>query len=289
MQWVSVPLQKERSMPELPEVEVIKRGLEPHIIGKSIITVSSDGKRLRFSVPASAMKKALTGRKILAIKRRAKYLVLEFNSGSLLVIHLGMTGKLGLFPETSETLAHDHVIWRLDDGMEMRFNDVRRFGSIQIVPPDEKDNLEKLAIKNTGPEPFDPIFNETYLYQKAAGKIKPVKNFIMDNSVVAGIGNIYANESLFAAGIKPSRKIGSISKNKWSHLVLEIQKVLNWAIQCGGSTISDFLNASGEPGYFQANFTVYGKKDQPCPNCSAPIKKELIGGRASYYCSRCQR
>ena len=276
-------------MPELPEVEVVKNGLAPHITNRIITAVRSSGKQLRNPVPDADMRNTLPGCTIISLKRRAKYLILGFNTGALLVIHLGMTGKLGLFPHKSNRLRHDHVALLLDNGMELRLNDVRRFGSIHLVPPEKADTLEQTVIKNTGPEPFDPAFNVDYLLKKAAGKTKPVKNFIMDNNVVAGIGNIYANESLFAAGIKPASPTGSISRKKWNTFITETRKVLEWAIECGGSTISDFLDASGQPGYFQINFKVYGKKDQPCTVCSTPIERTVIGGRASYYCCRCQR
>ena len=275
-------------MPELPEVEVVLRGLRPHLLGKTITGVNHSGKHLRVPVPFTEMAASLPGRKVVDIRRRAKYLIILFDNGMQQVIHLGMTGKIGIFATGAAPQPHDHVVWHLDGNREMRFNDVRRFGSLHLLKPDEADDLEKTVIRNTGPEPFDPSFNGSYLYKKAQGKSKPVKSFIMDNSTVAGIGNIYANESLYAAGIRPTKPCGRVSKKKWQQLTEEIRKVLLFAIECGGSTISDFLGASGEQGYFQINFKVYGKKDMPCPCCSTPLKQVKIGGRASFFCPRCQ-
>ena len=251
-------------------------------------SIFSDGKKLRNQVPLQDMQNKLPGHRIMTVSRRAKYLILEFDNGTLLVLHLGMTGKIGLFASPSKPLPHDHVRWELDNNMELRFNDVRRFGSIHLVTAKDAPRLEIDVIKNTGPEPFDPLFNGNYLQRHAKGKSRPVKSFIMDNRIVAGIGNIYANESLFAAGINPTRPAQTITKKKWEILAKEIRNILAWAIECGGSTISDFLDASGTPGYFQINFKVYGRKDLPCPVCSTVIKKTTTGGRASYYCSSCQ-
>lgn len=276
-------------MPELPEVEVVKRGLEPHLPGRVINALRYSGKKLRTEVPLQDMLSLLVNREITGLRRRAKYLIVEMDSGTLLIIHLGMTGKLGLFAENSLELPHDHVTWVLDNGLELRFNDVRRFGSISLVRHDQTGELENTFFKTTGPEPFGASFSAAYLKKKAAGKSQPVKNFIMNNQVVAGLGNIYANESLYAAGIRPTRPAGKISNKKWTILVEEIRNVLSWAISCGGSTISDFLDASGKQGYFQVNFRVYGRTEEACSQCGSPIKMIKLGGRASFFCPRCQR
>ncbi len=276
-------------MPELPEVEVVRRGLKPHLQGRTIIDVRHDGKKLRTEVPYLDMQTYLRGAEIVALKRRAKYLILEMSNSVLLIIHLGMTGNLGLLPKSTPEAAHDHVAWQLDNGLELRFNDVRRFGSISLIKTEQRASLEDTFFKTTGPEPFDPDFNAAYLYKKASGRSMPVKNFIMNNSVVAGIGNIYANESLFAAGIRPTRPVGKIGRKKWAYLIEKIRGILTRAISCGGSTISDFIGASGKKGYFQIAFCVYGKKDQQCPQCQAAIKTIKLGGRASFFCPRCQR
>lgn len=276
-------------MPELPEVEVVKRGLEPHLPGRVISALRYSGKKLRTEVPFQDMLSLLVNREITGLRRRAKYLIVEMDSGTLLIVHLGMTGNLGLFAENSAELPHDHVIWVLDNGLELRFNDVRRFGSISLIRHDQTTELEKTFFKTTGPEPFGASFSAAYLGKKAAGKSQPVKNFIMDNQIVAGLGNIYANESLYAAGIRPTRPAGKVSNKKWTILVDKIREVLSWAISCGGSTISDFIDASGQQGYFQVNFKVYGRTGETCLQCDKPIRMIKLGGRASFFCPRCQR
>jgi formamidopyrimidine-DNA glycosylase len=289
MPWQSAVSVGSGLMPELPEVEVVKNGLALHLPGRTITGVRSNGKSLRQPVPLSLMERCLPGTIVSGVKRRAKYLLVELDSHAVLIIHLGMTGKLGLFPINSPELKHDHVFWQLDNGLELRFNDTRRFGSIALLLPEEIEALEETFFKTTGPEPFDPSFCTEYLQKKAKGRSQPIKNFIMDSSVVAGVGNIYANESLFGARIRPTRAIGSISRKKWQQLIDEIRTVLTKAIACGGSTISDFIGASGESGYFQVNFTVYGRQGQDCPRCSRPIRLVRLGGRASFFCQQCQR
>lgn len=276
-------------MPELPEVEVVKRGLAQHLPGRIISGVKTDGKALRHPVPEALMKLHLTGAAIVRVERRAKYLLITFDNGSLLIIHLGMTGKLGLFPADSPELLHDHVFWQFDNRMELRFNDVRRFGSVRLFLPDQTEDLDRTVFRHTGPEPFSSAFNAGYLKKRASGRSIPVKNFIMDGSVVAGVGNIYANESLFAAGLHPARPIGKIGLQNWKRLIAEIRTVLEEAIACGGSTISDFLGADGASGYFQINFKVYGRSGQDCPQCAHSIARVRLGGRASFFCPKCQK
>ena len=276
-------------MPELPEVEVICRGIRPFLKNRTIKAIYHSGKNLRHEVPLQAMNEEFTNNRITAVERRAKYLLIHFETSALLVIHFGMTGNLGIFSPSSPIAKHDHVRFLLNNETELRFNDTRRFGSIHVVCPEEQLNIEHDLFKNTGPEPLTECFSGKYLQKLARGKSLPVKTFIMTNQTVAGIGNIYANESLFAAGIRPSRKVNNISLRSWERLVTEIKKVLKHAISCGGSTISDFVNASQESGYFQVNFKVYGKKGDNCSVCSATITKIPIGGRASYYCPKCQK
>jgi len=276
-------------MPELPEVEVICRGIRPFLKGRIVKAIYHNGKHLRHEVPLPAMNEALTNNRIVDIGRRAKYLLLHFDTSTLLIIHFGMTGNLGIFSRNSPVAKHDHVRFLLDNKTELRFNDTRRFGSMHLIGPQEQVDMERTFFKTTGPEPFADIFNGKYLQKLARGKSQPVKSFIMTNQVVAGVGNIYANESLFAAGIRPSRKVNNISLKSWNRLVAEIRKVLAHAISCGGSTISDFVNASQERGYFQMNFKVYDKGGESCSICSATITKLTVGGRASYYCPKCQK
>ena len=276
-------------MPELPEVEVICRGIRSFLIGRTVTAIQCSGKKLRHPVPMEAMQRVMVNQKITSVERRAKFLQLGLEKGEMLVIHLGMTGNLGIFPPTSPRAKHDHVLWLLDNGTELRYNDSRRFGSIQLLESDEVANREETIFKTTGPEPFSNDFTAEYLQNLAKGKSLAVKLFIMTNQTVAGIGNIYANESLFSAGIRPARKAQEISQKKWQRLVIEIRKVLAHAIECGGSSISDFLNASQEKGYFQINFKVYGREGMPCTRCSTKIEKQKLGGRASYFCPKCQK
>ncbi len=276
-------------MPELPEVEVICRGIRTLLIGRRITAISYSGKALRHPLPLEAMRRTIINQSITAVERRAKYLLISFSSGEMMIIHLGMTGRLAVFPPSAKPARHDHVFWTLDNDSELRYNDTRRFGSIRLLPADKVAGREETIFSTTGPEPFSEAFNATYLQQLAKGKSLAVKLLLMTNQVVAGVGNIYANESLYAAGILPTRKAESLSKKQWARLVTEVQRVLGEAIACGGSTISDFLNASRERGYFQMNFKVYGRQGQNCSRCSAEIVKIKIGGRASYYCPHCQK
>lgn len=276
-------------MPELPEVEVICRGIQRFLIDRTVTSIRCSGKKLRHPVPMEAMQRTMVNQKIISIERRAKFLQLGLEKGEMLIIHLGMTGNLGIFPPTSPHAKHDHVLWLLDNGTELRYNDSRRFGSIQLLSADEVADREETIFKTTGPEPFSDDFTAEYLQNLAKGKSLAVKLFIMTNQTVAGIGNIYANESLFSAGIRPSRKVQEITLKEWKRLVIEIRDVLTHAIECGGSSISDFLNASQEKGYFQINFKVYGREGMPCTRCSTKIEKQKLGGRASYFCPKCQK
>lgn len=276
-------------MPELPEVEVICRGIRPFLTGKSIKKVVLSNKKLRHGVSITDLKQELLGNTIITVERRAKYLLCHLDSSALLIFHFGMTGNLGIFPLDSPIAKHDHLRILLNDGTELRFNDTRRFGSIHLLGPEETVDLENTFFKTTGPEPFDASFNGKYLLNLAKKKTQPLKIFIMTNATVAGIGNIYANESLFAAKLSPLRKVSKISLKEWNTLVKEIRRVLQHAIACGGSTISDFVNASQESGYFQMNFKIYGKDGEECSACSAIIDKQVIGGRASFYRPACQQ
>jgi formamidopyrimidine-DNA glycosylase len=276
-------------MPELPEVEVICRGIRSYLIGRIVTAIQCSGKKLRHPVPMETMQGVMANQTITSVERRAKFLQLGLEKGEMLIIHLGMTGNLGIFPPATPRAKHDHVMWLLDNGTELRYNDSRRFGSIQLLSADEVASREETIFKTTGPEPFSGDFSAEYLQNLAKGKSVAIKLFIMTNQTVAGIGNIYANESLFAAGILPTRKAQEITRKEWERMVIEIRKVLAHAIECGGSSISDFLNASQEKGYFQINFKVYGREGMPCTRCSAKIEKQKIGGRASYFCPRCQK
>ena len=275
-------------MPELPEVEVICQGLVPHLIGRTIITIRCSGKQLRFPVLCKEMNSELCGKKITSLHRRAKYLVLKTDGDSSLIIHLGMTGNMGIFEAGSATKKHDHVCWQLDNNTELRFNDARRFGAVRLLPAKNARQEEKRFFSATGPEPLSRSCSVAYLSRQSAHRKIAIKKFIMDSHVIAGIGNIYANESLFHARIHPERPASSLSPEEWKTLLSTIRKTLRHAIQCGGSTISDFVDASGKGGYFQMNFRIYGKAGEACSECGEVILKETIGGRSSFFCTVCQ-
>ncbi len=275
-------------MPELPEVEVIRQGIQPHLEGRRVISITSSGKNLRRPVPIAEMNSSLSNKTISKVTRRAKYLLLHFSSGPVLILHLGMTGNLGLFPQGSKPAPHDHLFLLLDDSMELRYNDVRRFGAVLFFTTKEAQELESTFFHNTGPEPLGKACTASYLMNRGIGKSQPIKTFLMNAQIIAGIGNIYANESLFRAGIDPQRAARKLLPLEWEYLLHNIQATLTWAIECGGSTIRDYINASGKKGYFQANFKVYGREGKPCYNCSTPIIKTKLGGRATFFCPNCQ-
>lgn len=276
-------------MPELPEVEVISRGLRPHLLNTRIESLWYSGKKLRNPVPMEIMRQEATDAVITDVNRRAKFIHIHLESGGIILIHLGMTGNLGVFQKSSPRLKHDHLELSLDNRTLLRYNDTRRFGSVLYLSRKDAANIETVFYKDTGPEPFSDDFSPEYLYGKAKNTTITLKQFLMMNKIVSGVGNIYANESLFRAGLKPWRKARSLSIKEWSRLIVDVRDVLTEAIACGGSTISDFLNASQERGYFQMNFSVYGRAGLPCNHCKTTIEKKILGGRASFFCRRCQK
>ncbi|MEW6427233.1 MAG: bifunctional DNA-formamidopyrimidine glycosylase/DNA-(apurinic or apyrimidinic site) lyase [Thermodesulfobacteriota bacterium] len=273
-------------MPELPEVEVIRRGLAPHVVGRRVTGVHFSTKKLRLPVERGRMRRTLPGAGIAGVGRRGKYLLLETDTGAVLVVHLGMSGRLGLFAATAPVATHDHFRLSLDDGMEIRFNDPRRFGCLQLAA--DREQCDALFAE-LGPEPLEEEFSGIYLAARAAGRSQPVKSFLMDSRTVVGIGNIYASEILHAACIRPETAIGTVTAAGWRRLAEESKKVLTEAIRQGGTTISDYVNASGEPGYFQNVLQVYGRGGEPCHRCGSRIERTVMAGRATYFCRRCQR
>lgn len=276
-------------MPELPEVEVIRRGLLKHLPGKTITAIFWSGKNLRTAVPYKQLDECIRGEKILTIDRRAKYLLFRMGSGSVLTLHLGMTGKAEIFPVNMIKKKHDHLCLSLDNNLEMRFNDTRRFGSIGVWPKETSPADERKFSDNQGVEPFSHDFTGKRLAKMAIGKTMPIKTFLMDSRRIAGIGNIYANETLFRTGIAPDTPAGKLEPGHWRDIADKCQQILSDAIEAGGSTISDFINSSGKPGYFQLQLQVYGKESSPCPLCKTTIQKTRIGGRASFFCPTCQK
>lgn len=270
-------------MPELPEVETSLRGIRPHIIDKPVIDVQLRHTQLRWKIPENLLS-YLKDERLTGVERRAKYLLLNFATGTLL-IHLGMSGSLRICPLNTAAQKHDHVDIIFPDCL-LRFTDPRRFGAILWLglTPELSPLLSKL-----GPEPLSDNFNARYLYHSAKARKLPVKQFIMDQKVVTGVGNIYATEALFAAGIRPTRSAGKISQQRYQLLVAAIKEILAQAIQQGGTTLRDFVGGDGKPGYFQQTLHIYGKAGERCPSCRTPLKAIRLAARNSVYCPKCQR
>ncbi|WP_025771333.1 bifunctional DNA-formamidopyrimidine glycosylase/DNA-(apurinic or apyrimidinic site) lyase [Thioalkalivibrio sp. HK1] len=271
-------------MPELPEVESIRRSLEPVIKGRRVRQVIVRERRLRRPVP-SGLAKRLVGRVFSDIRRRAKYLLFEVDAGTLLV-HLGMSGSLQFVDAAMPCKAHDHVDIVLDNGGCLRYRDPRRFGCVLwIGGPPERHRL----LADIGPEPLSDDFDGQYLRTRLYRRRAPIKSLLMDARIVAGIGNIYANEALFIAGISPFRAGGRISKARLDRLVDAIREVLRAAIEAGGTTLRDHALADGSSGAYIERLGVYGRKGAPCSRCGALIAMRIIAQRSSYHCRRCQR
>ena len=284
-------------MPELPEVETIRRGLEPHLIGRTITEVQMRDARLRWPIPPD-FAAWLRGRSIRGIARRGKYLlfdlgnVLNDDSGlsDRMIVHLGMSGRLFVFSDEQALRKHDHVELHLRDSrgglLKLRFHDPRRFGAMLPWPASQSAHP---LIAGMGPEPLGDELTSAYMFALSRGRSAPIKNFVMDGRVVVGVGNIYASEALFRAGIRPQLAAGRVSRTRFEQLVVAIRKVLELAIRQGGTTLRDFANANGEAGYFQQELMVYGREGAPCRTCGTPIRRFVIGQRSSFFCPACQR
>ncbi|MBC5851870.1 bifunctional DNA-formamidopyrimidine glycosylase/DNA-(apurinic or apyrimidinic site) lyase [Vibrio metschnikovii] len=268
-------------MPELPEVEVSRLGISPHLVGQTIAAVTWRCEKLRWPIPHQLIQ--LEGQKIAAISRRAKYLFIETKAGSA-IIHLGMSGALRVLDADFPPGKHDHVDLVLANGKLLRYHDPRRFGAWLYIAPGESHPL----LEHMGPEPLTDAFNAETIAKRANNKRLAIKAFIMDNKNVVGVGNIYANESLFKAKIHPLRPAQSLSDTEWQCLVSEIKAVLATAIAQGGTTLKDFSQADGKPGYFAQELQVYGKGGKPCPICAEPIAEQKIAQRNSMFCNHCQ-
>jgi formamidopyrimidine-DNA glycosylase len=271
-------------MPELPEVETTRRGLAPHLVGATVADVVIRNPRLRWPVPAD-LPQLLRGHPILALYRRAKYLLAEFGHGTL-ILHLGMSGSLRILPANTPPEKHDHFDLTLTNGTQMRLRDPRRFGAVLWHEGDVRGHPLLAAL---GPEPLGSDFDAAHLYRATRDRSISIKQCIMDNHVVVGVGNIYANEALFRAGIGPRLAAGRLGRARCARLVDEIRATLEEAIAQGGSTLRDFVNASGQPGYFQQHYWVYGRAGEPCRRCGTPIEQFRQGQRSSFLCPRCQR
>jgi formamidopyrimidine-DNA glycosylase len=270
-------------MPELPEVETTRRGIAPHLEGHRITGVLLRRPDLRWPIPPE-ISTLLPGQVIEAVKRRAKYLLIETAAGTAL-LHLGMSGMLRVLPGETPPGKHDHVDITLDSGRVLRFTDPRRFGALLWQMPGQTHEL----LQGIGPEPLTDDFDGDVLWRASRGRKAAVKTFIMDNAVVVGVGNIYASEALFAAGIDPRRPAGKISRARYARLAAEIKRILAYAITRGGTTLRDFLAPDGAPGYFFQELSAYGRTGEPCRTCQTPIRVVTLGQRASFFCPTCQR
>ena len=267
-------------MPELPEVETTLRGIAPFVAGQTITALSVRQPSLRWPV-TNNIEAIVRGQKIEQLSRRAKYIVLQLESGSMLV-HLGMSGSLRIAEPSDTWRKHDHIEVQLSNGRALRYHDPRRFGCWLW----SAENHHQL--KNLGPEPLSNDFDGDHLYQSSRNRKLAVKPFIMTNAVVVGVGNIYATEALFRSGIRPNRAVNKISKQRYQILSDNIKKILAEAIKQGGTTLRDFVNSDGEPGYFQQSLDVYGRGGEPCKKCETTLKELKLGQRSSVYCPSCQ-
>ena len=270
-------------MPELPEVETTRRGIDPHITGRTIQAAVVRDPRLRWPVPADLADR-LAGQIVRSVDRRGKYLLVRTDDGTV-ILHLGMSGTLRVVPAGTAAQKHDHVDFILDSGKALRLNDPRRFGAVLWTSDDPKRHW---LLANLGVEPLSQEFTPANLRERLRGRRAAIKTCLMDSRIVAGIGNIYASESLFIAGINPKRAGGRLSLPRTAKLVEAIKTVLSDAIRAGGTTLRDYTLVDGQPGYFQYHLNVYGHDGEPCPNCDKPIRCVVIGQRATYYCTTCQ-
>ena len=271
-------------MPELPEVETTRAGIAPYILNQTIESVIVRQPKLRWPVPAELSTK-LVGLEVLSVERRGKYLLINIETGTV-IVHLGMSGSLRVLETASLPAKHDHVDILFSGSVVLRYNDPRRFGCVLWV---EGNPFEHSLLASLGPEPLTEEFNGKYLFQRSRRRVVPVKSFIMDSKVVVGAGNIYANEALFMAGIHPFRASGKISRQRYDRLAKAIKQVLAAAIIQGGTTLREFVGSDGRPGYFSQQLQVYGRGQQPCSRCGRSLKEDRLNQRATVFCSGCQR
>lgn len=274
-------------MPELPEVEVLRRSLEPHLVGDRIERVVVHNPALREPVRKTDLARRSSGREVRELRRRSKYLLVDLEGGETVVVHLGMSGRLTLAPGDAPLEPHEHVAFHLRSGRRLRLRDPRRFGLVFALPTAAIERDEHFA--HLGVEPLEPGFGGEVLARAAIGRHGPVKSFLMDGRIVVGIGNIYATEALFRAGIHPVRSVGRISPARWDRLAGSAVTVLQQAITQGGTTLNDFADGEGRSGYFQVSLSVYGREGEPCLTCGRPVRRVVQAGRSTFYCAGCQR
>ena len=270
-------------MPELPEVEVTRLGISPYLIEQTVSELIVRNASLRWPVPAIAQN--IVGQRITNVRRRAKYLLIDTDAG-MTIVHLGMSGSLRILPRNTPIEKHDHIDLVLENGRMLRFNDPRRFGAwLWYELPEEAHPL----LSKLGPEPLSPHFTPLQLQAALAGKKKAIKLCLMDNHIVVGAGNIYANEALFAAGLHPLKEAGKLTRPKAARLVADIKSILAHAIERGGTTLRDFVGGDGKPGYFAQELNVYGHGGKPCPRCKKTLTEKRLQNRTTVYCSACQK
>jgi formamidopyrimidine-DNA glycosylase len=273
-------------MPELPEVEVIRRGLAARLVGRRFLAVTASDKPLRQQSPLSRLKARLPGNRLRAVKRKGKYLLFILEDGSTLLVHLGMTGRLMVGkPADLAALPHVHLKIVLENGLELVFQDVRRFGQVLLFPP----GVPLKPLEQVGRDPFSRSVTATWLAAEAKGRTRPLKNFLLDGRILAGLGNIYACEILFAAGLHPETPAGHLSLKEWERVLKETRRILAKAIRRGGTTVNDYLNSYGETGLFQFELMVYGRGGEPCRVCGVPIRRLVQAGRSTFFCPACQK
>jgi formamidopyrimidine-DNA glycosylase len=278
-------------MPELPEVEVLRRTLVPYLEGETVTRVEVRAERLREPLDAAAFARDAAGRRVLGLRRRAKYLLVDLDGGTTLVVHLGMSGRLTV-RQAGDAAArpHEHLVVHLASGRRLSFVDPRRFGQAFTLPTAALGDDRRF--RHLGVEPLPAGegggLDGELLRRAARGRSGPVKPFLMDATVVVGVGNIYASEALFDAGIHPKRSVARISAARWRCLAEAVRRVLERAIEQGGTTLNDFQDAAGNAGYFQVSLAVYGREGEPCPRCGTPIRRLTQVGRATFYCPKCQ-
>lgn len=274
-------------MPELPEVETVCRGLRQTVLNREIVEVILRRNAIRTPIPDDMADK-ITGARILKVERRAKYILIHLDNGQVMMIHLGMSGRLMVLSQMPEHFEkHDHAAFLLNDGQVMLFNDPRRFGVLTYCHA--SDMAKHPLLSAMGPEPFSADFSADYLYALCQRRSQPIKPLLMDQRVVVGVGNIYASEALFKSGILPIRPANEIKKRKMKQLIDDVVSTLQSAIDSGGSTLRNYVDSRGESGYFQHRFFVYDKEGEPCALCGVPIQRIVQAGRSSFFCEKCQK
>jgi formamidopyrimidine-DNA glycosylase len=270
-------------MPELPEVEVIRRGLAPMLVGRRFVAVEVGDKRLRLQSTPQELRRWIPGRLLQNLRRRGKYLIFDLEGGVTLLIHLGMTGRLLAGPPPSPPLPHVHLVFNLEGGLDLFFQDTRRFGQVLVFPP----GVSPPPLAQVGAEPFSRHVTPAWLLEQARGRSRPIKNFLLDARILAGIGNIYACEILHTARLHPGTPAGRLTLEDWGLVLAVTRKILKRAIKKGGTTVANYLNSRGETGLFQLELLAYGRAGDPC-RCGAPIQRLVQAGRSSFFCPACQ-